>query len=666
MAAPLVGVATLVVGEGGAQAASTHNYQVTFVARSCATYQDISANLARNNIQESLQDLGHDTWYQSGQAIAPDIETPHQPDPPCRPLEGAQFTFGNGINGVTPGTNLSRVSNPGSAITVQPSVPLLDPQGNPTGQSIAAATTVTLTQSQVTAALNRQLWVQGGTPTEPQLSGQAFGALRCAIDNLNGDNVEWVGYPSGTTNVFCYYYAVGQTPAPGTIVINKHLVGATGPQTFQFNGTVSYVPGGDFEVAVPSGQTTGSTSFTRDSNADWTFVERPNVEFPFTSVSCEATNGNGPGVSEFWQDPAAKSTGSFSSSTNDPITVDLAPGDVAACTYTDSPPPPPPSPTLTLFKQTTGNFGGPFHFAVTTPGPGTLNWSATTAAPDTPVEAGTTTGAGVYQITEDLTAADAATPGGHWSVASFTCDGTPGPDPPTSPTQSVTVPVTDTDVECTFVNLFTPDGVISVSKTTTGGVGTTDFSVTPLDPPAGETDAGGPLLRATTTQPGQAVAAHQVAGTTPIDQLPLGSYSISEEGPEDTPAGTWAPGSITCDGSPHDPSASDVIVTVSAATPHVDCSFTNVFTAVTPATTTTTTSTTVVPTPTTTPSGGGDTNGSSTTPVVPALAMTGEDVRLPLGIALVLAVLGLALIGLERVRRPRRPAHGHPDHDRPR
>src|SRR5882672_8770453 len=38
-------------------------YQVTLAARECAQYTDIMANLARNNIQESLQDLGPDTVY---------------------------------------------------------------------------------------------------------------------------------------------------------------------------------------------------------------------------------------------------------------------------------------------------------------------------------------------------------------------------------------------------------------------------------------------------------------------------------------------------------------------------------------------------------------------------------------------------------------------------
>jgi hypothetical protein len=49
--------------------------------------------------------------------------------------------------------------------------------------------------------------VQGGTPADPILGQRypgvyGFGALRCAIDNLNGDNVEWILFPFGVEHVF--------------------------------------------------------------------------------------------------------------------------------------------------------------------------------------------------------------------------------------------------------------------------------------------------------------------------------------------------------------------------------------------------------------------------------------------------------------------------------
>ena len=88
------------------------------------------------------------------------------------------------------------------------------------------------------------LWAQGGTPGAP-LNGlddvYGFGALRCAIDNHNGDNVEWISYPKKDTHVFCYYYAVTPAPQEGTIVVKKQLGdGTTDSVKFLFEGNVSY------------------------------------------------------------------------------------------------------------------------------------------------------------------------------------------------------------------------------------------------------------------------------------------------------------------------------------------------------------------------------------------------------------------------------------------
>jgi hypothetical protein len=69
--------------------------------------------------------------------------------------------------------------------------------------------TITLTEEQAKlAATGNTLWLQGGTPTDPVLdklypNQYGFGALRCAIDNLNGDNVEWIAYPTGARHVLC-------------------------------------------------------------------------------------------------------------------------------------------------------------------------------------------------------------------------------------------------------------------------------------------------------------------------------------------------------------------------------------------------------------------------------------------------------------------------------
>src|SRR4051794_10686037 len=197
-------------GEARAQSAddAPSGYFLTIAARQCPTYKDIRANLARNNIQQSLQDLGLDTPYTSGQAISPQVEAATQPN--CTPLVGWQFVLGTGISG-TPvkGSwgSLSVVSGPVSAldtathaalgvITTQTSVPDRTTAGAVvSGTSIAGAATVELTNRQAAlAGSGNKLALQGGTVADPALAshpvlggGYAFAALRCAIDNVNGD-----------------------------------------------------------------------------------------------------------------------------------------------------------------------------------------------------------------------------------------------------------------------------------------------------------------------------------------------------------------------------------------------------------------------------------------------------------------------------------------------
>ncbi|NED80339.1 hypothetical protein G3I76_09605, partial [Streptomyces sp. SID11233] len=84
-------------------------------------------------------------------------------------------------------------------ITTSASTPELDAAGNPTGRTLQGAVTVPLNDAEVAAVNANALWTQGGTPAQP-LNGKqeqyGFGALRCAQDALNGDNVERVSFPS--------------------------------------------------------------------------------------------------------------------------------------------------------------------------------------------------------------------------------------------------------------------------------------------------------------------------------------------------------------------------------------------------------------------------------------------------------------------------------------
>ena len=97
MAALAAGVLLAVCSPAAAQIQGVQDSQrlVTIAARECDDYSDIRANLARNNIMESLQDLGADTLYTSGDPVDPVHELAGQPT--CRPITGWQFTFGDGL-----------------------------------------------------------------------------------------------------------------------------------------------------------------------------------------------------------------------------------------------------------------------------------------------------------------------------------------------------------------------------------------------------------------------------------------------------------------------------------------------------------------------------------------------------------------------------------------
>ena len=155
-------------GSGGS------GYYVTFAARVCPEYTDIFANRARNDIVESLKDLGPDTQYDdSGVLINPAYEDFIPPQTNCESLPGWQFTLGTGYESraVTGDWgSLSKVTGAyDTSIVTQDSTPLLDDDASPVPDTtVPGATTIELTDAQRAQANNPdQLWAQGGTPTDP-------------------------------------------------------------------------------------------------------------------------------------------------------------------------------------------------------------------------------------------------------------------------------------------------------------------------------------------------------------------------------------------------------------------------------------------------------------------------------------------------------------------
>lgn len=531
--------------------ASAATWKMTLVARSCDTYTDVMANRARNDIQESLRDLGKDSVYVSGQPITPAIEEPNYGN--CVPLVGWRFTFGDGINGADTGDfgSLSRVSHPiAHNIVTVASTPLLNSTGGSTGNDIAGAVTVNLTDTEASLARNGNLWVQGGSPGDPVMDSTfpgkyGFAALRCAVDNLNGDNVEFNRYPSGTTHIFCYGYYVTPPPTSGTIVIRKQ-VDVDAPQSydedFRFISNITYNASGDFTLPVRA-NAPASETFVRGETtagvAPWTISEVVPAGWQLQSLTCTSSNG-----------------GSTITTSGGSASIRLAALDTVTCTYIDERDANGP---LVIAKRTLGATGA-FTFLAGLTGTKPLRHVIRTTRRGPPGTWTTPfTAAGTYRIAEIRP----RTADGRWSLLSVRCDGA------RKPRRSV---ITHTMTRasggslCTFTNVFIPRGAIVVRGVTLGGTATINWLVT------------GPARRpaqfpkeTTTTTPGDA----STASGRSTGHLPLGTYAITQTGivGDDRP---WSLIDIACTGGiVGGPIPGGVTIRLTQKVTRVVCTFTN-------------------------------------------------------------------------------------------
>ncbi len=546
----LCGVLWLGAPQARAQASG---YRVTFVARSCPSYDDIYANRARNNIVESLKDLGPDTQYPvAGGVLIDPVHEDIAPQTNCTPLVGWHFTIGTSYatRAVSDSWgSLSVVTNPYSTpIVTQASTNLLNNTGNNVpGRSIAGATTIQLTTAQRDQASRSALWVQGGTPTDPVLAGlypgprYGFGTLRCATDNLNGDNAEFIFFPQGVTHVFCYAYYVTPPPTAGVITIKKQVVGGPGGSSFSFNGqgtgNLSFDPNG---FTLADGQ---SQDFFRAGGVDWNVTESAVANYS-TSVSCV--------------DGSATIDGRT-------VTIHLQAEQHVTCTFTNTYVPPPGG--LRISKITLGGVGTFTYDVTPVSGGGTHHLTATTSVAGVPVTAEpalTALPPGTYRIAEHRP----TTSDGHWRLTRVSCDGslhsTTGPF-------EVTIP-SGGGVSCRFTNQFTPVGAISLAKITKGGLGSVKFQIERLSRIPAQY-----LQIATTTSEGVAVDAVPTTPANATDHLHLGTYRIIEQAPQSEPAGAWTLTLIECDGVPVPFEQGSTLVTLTSTRPRMHCVFTDTF-----------------------------------------------------------------------------------------
>jgi uncharacterized repeat protein (TIGR01451 family) len=553
----LFGSVAISGGAAAAPSASGTGLLVTVAARECPTYQDIRANLARNNIMESLQDLGGDTLYQSGEPINPIKEVEGQPN--CRPITGWQFTLGSGIQEKAskgPWGALSIVTGAETpTVTTKASTPLLGWEGEPIkGQSLQGATTFELNNAQAERSAHRSLWIQGGTTTDPVLFGvpgfedkYGFGALRCSIDNLNGDNVETIDFPSGTTHAFCYAYYVTPPPTAGRIVIRKKVEGSgPSPQAFRFGGNVSYNPGGAFELsAAPEspGEMTFFRGETQAGEDPWTVDEEVPDGWKLTGLHCES------GKSRVATDTARAS-----------VSIDLAAGDTVICTYVDALKP--PKGALLLRKVTRGGTGT-FGFKVLGSDGATVK-----AAKIKTTEEGVPAYAkpivldpGRYRILEH----SPHDPMGIWRAVSASCDSAAS-----SAHDEVEVSVEASKGGlCTFTNRLVHPGRITIQKETIGGIGSAGFQITDPDYPTLERNQ----LAVVNKERSPVLARGDSARG-----LPFGTYVIQESVAQATDPSGWSLIEVVCDGKAIPFDQGRATLHLSKRDPSVDCRFVNLFT----------------------------------------------------------------------------------------
>ena len=293
-----------------ATSSSNDNYKVTLVARVCDNYSDILANTARNDIMESLHNLGGNSQYLGGgnwpvRPAAEDAGT----QAGCAPLNDWTFTMGSGmISGTS--ANPSIVSGKSGSAKTTASVPALNDNGTPSGQNVAGAVTVDLGATNP-GPKDSQYWVQGGknqkgpiaAPYVPGTSGlqlnqddfgdkYSFAALRCGIDARNGDNVEWVQWNNGAKHRYCYAFYVDETPKPGTIKITKKTVNAPAQAgNFDFTGNISFNNNGAFQLASDKTATFERAAINTDETP-WTTTESERANWTLTDLQCTSDAGS--------------------------------------------------------------------------------------------------------------------------------------------------------------------------------------------------------------------------------------------------------------------------------------------------------------------------------------------------------------------------------------
>ncbi len=387
-----------------------------------------------------------------------------------------------------------------------------------------------------------------------------FGALRCATDNVNGDNVEYIQFPDNVEHVYCFAYYVQPPPTSGTIIVTKHVSDpANANQTFTFEGNVSYTSDHRFGLEVKNGADASATFFraaTAPGDPLWTVAEIVPPGWRLTGLSCTAERG-----SVTTRNPARPAGGLDQPrrGRHRQVHVHRRVGSAARAAAAHQ---------AHQGRRRDLPLHGP------RPSDGSVAGHAPRRRPPRRTSSRrrrTTRSSSIrarYAISEELPASS----DGRWAQVAVGCHAESTPS--RGRREGITVDITSSQGQvCQFENRFIPDGRITILKTTLGGTGTTGFEITPLDDPATQYHK-----TAKTTSEGVPT----LASGDSTRNLPLGSYLIQETGTVSNADQEWALSAVTCGGLLKAFEEGEVVVDLTADNPTRVCRFVNEASSVSP------------------------------------------------------------------------------------
>ena len=332
---------------------------VTFVARTCPSYTDIAANRARNNIQESLQDLGADTpTTPATRSARPSSRPSSRTARRCR-TGASRWARAYESRAVTgPWGALSVVTGPFAGdIVTKTSVPLLDRNGDDTGRDARRRRDGTADRGPDRAGREGQLAVGPGRHADrsrarTSSTRASSASARCAArsTSLNGDNVEWIGYPPArSTSSATPTTSSRRRRAARSSSARSWTTRPPPPRSRSASRATSPTPPTSTSRSRRRPASRARRPSTAPAGQTWSWRE---LDLPgWTTVGLSCTSATG--ASQTRTDVA---TGA--------VSVDLAAADTVTCTHTDRPVPPPGR--LLLSKVTRGGIGS-FDFDVSGP-----------------------------------------------------------------------------------------------------------------------------------------------------------------------------------------------------------------------------------------------------------------------------------------------------------